>query len=344
MKGTILIIDDEKEMTDRLVRLLNKEGFSAVGAYAGSEGLDYMINHQVDMVITDMKMAGLDGLAVLKSAKEINPETEVVMVSGYPTVELAVEAMKRGAYDYLQKPINPDELLLLIERCLEKKNLAKELDTERKLRKELEEMNRELKETQAQLVQSEKLATIGEMAAGVAHEINNPLTAVTMNVAMLSSSLEKLVKEEGMTKTVYEKILKNLTVVESEIDRTAKIVKSLLKFSRKSDSEQREPASINELIDRTLEPIEHQLSLINIKLIRKYDLELPKINVNPNQMQQIFLNLITNARDSMSESEGGGGRKRSRFSHPERGAKLLMKKNLSRLLSRIQEKGFPKKS
>jgi signal transduction histidine kinase len=304
MPTSILIIDDEQLTTHRLVKLLGDEGFAASGVTTGAEGLEHLKREAVDVVITDMRMAGMDGLQVLKAVKEINPSTEVIMVSGYPTVEVAVETMKQGAYDYLQKPINPDELLLLVRRCMERKALARELDVERRLRKDLEEANQQLRLAQEQLIQSEKLATIGEMAAGVAHEINNPLTAVTMNIAFLSGSLDKLVQEGTLNGPIEEKVRKNLAIIESEVDRTAKIVHSLLKFSRKSAAESREPAQMNDILERTLEPIAHQLELINIRITRRFADGLPPVSVNINQLQQVFLNLINNARDALKECEG----------------------------------------
>lgn len=300
IENTIVIIDDDKMITDRLVRFLNKEGFTAIGAYSGAEGLKLIENNKVDLVITDMKMGDIDGLEVLRRIKEKNKEIGVVMISGYPTIELAVEAMKLGAYDYIQKPINIDELLLLIKRYLGEKRLAMELNTEKKLRQELERVNKELLEKQEQLIRAEKLASIGQLAAGIAHEINNPLTAITMNICSVLDLYERVSKEINISPEIHEKFIKKMRIVESEADRAAKIVKSLLMLSRKSkDQTEREECNINEIILDTLAPIEHQLQLSNIKIINNFEPNLPIVNVNKDQMQQVFLNLINNAKDAM---------------------------------------------
>lgn len=155
--------------------------------------------------------------------------------------------------------------------------------------KELDETNRELRETQAQLIQSEKLAAVGELASGIAHEINNPLTAITMNTAFLLESI----KDD-------DRKLRQLRTIERESDRASKIVKQLLTFSRRKKMEEREWAGVNEIIEDTLKPIEHQLILDDIRIVREFTRDLPKIKINPVQLQQVFLNLINNSRDAIN--------------------------------------------
>lgn len=124
--STILIIDDEQSMRDFLSIMLKKEGYDVVSAETGPDALKAVQNEIFDLVITDVKMPGMDGIDVLKAVKEASPETVVIMITAYATAETAVEAMKLGAYDYITKPFKVDEIKLIIQKALEKRHLRKE--------------------------------------------------------------------------------------------------------------------------------------------------------------------------------------------------------------------------
>jgi len=123
----ILIVDDEKAQRDMVCGFLRKEGFQVLGAANGQEALEILRSRSIDMVLSDFRMPGLSGLELLQSARKINPETPVVIVTAYGTVDSAVQAMKEGAYDYLTKPIQLDELLQLIRRIEERQHLVREV-------------------------------------------------------------------------------------------------------------------------------------------------------------------------------------------------------------------------
>lgn len=122
----ILVIDDEQSMRDFLSIMLKKEGHDVVAAENGSDALKAVQTEIFDLVISDVRMPGLDGIDVLKTVKEVSPETVVIMVTAYATAETAVEAMKLGAYDYITKPFKVDEIKLIIQKALEKGHLRKE--------------------------------------------------------------------------------------------------------------------------------------------------------------------------------------------------------------------------
>jgi two-component system response regulator PilR (NtrC family) len=122
----ILVVDDEQSMRDFLAILLTKEGHEVVTAKNGADAIRSVQAEIFDLVITDVKMPGADGMEVLKSVKEISPETVVIMITAFATTETAVEAMKIGAYDYIIKPFKVDELKLIINNSLEKRDLRKE--------------------------------------------------------------------------------------------------------------------------------------------------------------------------------------------------------------------------
>jgi len=126
-KGKILVVEDEKSMREVLRMLLEAENYEVMTAKNGLEGISHIDSDIFDLVITDMKMPKVNGFEVLKKIKEISPETIVIMITAFGTKESAVEAMKIGAYDYIHKPFNIDEIRLIVRKAIEKKRLREEL-------------------------------------------------------------------------------------------------------------------------------------------------------------------------------------------------------------------------
>ena len=153
-------------------------------------------------------------------------------------------------------------------------------------------MTRKLSEARTQLFQSDKMASLGRLAAGVAHEINNPLTGVLT----YSSFLLKRTQNNS-------ELNEDLKVIVRETKRSREIVKSLLDFSRQSVPKKHD-ADINEIISNAISVVDNQLSLKQIKLDKNLDSTLPKITVDSNQMQQVFINLLVNAADAIAEKNG----------------------------------------
>src|SRR4030042_430342 len=132
----ILVVDDEQNQRELLQGFLQKKGYSVQTAESGRQALAWLKDHVCEVILTDHKMPGMDGTTLLKEIKALFPETWVVLMTAYGTVEKAVEAMKLGAYDYLSKPINLEELLILLERIESSILLTRE---NRQLREELKE-------------------------------------------------------------------------------------------------------------------------------------------------------------------------------------------------------------
>jgi len=126
-KGRILVIEDERSMREVLKILLEEEGYDVSAALDGLEGMEAIRNNIFDLVITDIKMPQADGFEVLKLVKEVVPETIVIMVTAFGTTEAAIDAMKKGAYDYINKPFKIDEIRLIVNKAFEKKKLSDEL-------------------------------------------------------------------------------------------------------------------------------------------------------------------------------------------------------------------------
>ncbi|MCL2388962.1 MAG: response regulator [Elusimicrobia bacterium] len=122
-QGKILVVDDEEGIRELLVSEFSSLGYNASSAVNGEEAANRIESERFDIIISDMKMPKLSGLELLKKVKAVHPSTEVIIVTGYATIENALEVMKAGAYDFVQKPFNIDEVTLLVERAFEKSEL-----------------------------------------------------------------------------------------------------------------------------------------------------------------------------------------------------------------------------
>ncbi len=156
---------------------------------------------------------------------------------------------------------------------------------------ELEQANKEIKQAQASLIQSEKLASLGKLAAGMAHELNNPLGAVSGRAQLLLMDMDK---DKDL------QAIKNLWTIVEQTTRASKIVGNLLQFAREAKQEV-EPVDINPVIEKSISLTRHQISLENVELSMELKPDLPRIMGDQNQLQQVFVNLITNAWEAMPD-------------------------------------------
>ena len=122
----ILIVDDEKSIRNTLKEILEYEKYKVEEAEDGAKGYEMIMNNHYDVVLLDIKMPKMDGIEVLEKASAENPDTPFIMISGHGTLETAVECVKKGAYDYLQKPPDLNRLLITVRNALDKSNLITE--------------------------------------------------------------------------------------------------------------------------------------------------------------------------------------------------------------------------
>lgn len=190
--------------------------------------------------------------------------------------------------------IRPIQKIVEMAKEIASGNLTKRLETKRideigQLSQAFNKMAEDLQKTQNSLIQMEKMNSLGRMAAGVAHELNNPLTGVIGYAQLLLTEIPK-----------DDPLYKDIKVIEESAQRCKKIVANLLEFSRQREYVF-EKRNINEIIDKTLELCGHTASLQNIQIVKNYAQNLPLVNVSIPQMQQVFLNIIMNAQEAMSK-------------------------------------------
>ncbi|MCX6825928.1 MAG: ATP-binding protein [candidate division Zixibacteria bacterium] len=224
-------------------------------------------------------------------------------------IETLVEATDKISKGDLTKIVNivqSDEigcLAISFNRMIEslKKSQTEIEEYNRTLEEKIIERTSELEEAQSHLIQSEKMAAIGQLAAGVAHELNNPLGGI---LGYAQFTLEKMEAKElqGITEKDLESYKRYLRDIEAQSRRCKTIVQNLLKFSRTSQSAESQEIDINQILQETLTFIDHQLMMKQIPLNIDLDKKLPKITGNPGQLQQVFTNIVINA---MHASQSG---------------------------------------
>lgn len=282
------------------------------------EALNYIKENEVDLVITDLvmpKMTGLELIEAIKNDEKLRVIKTLIVTSIDDSSKLS-QAFEIGASDYITKPYNDYEFLARIENAIREIRLRKELAVQLKKtkaeHKKLYIANEQLRVTQAQLVQKEKMAGIGHLAAGVAHEINNPLGFILSNFETLEEyiffihGLMKKYDDLNLTNDEIEKFKKThdyefiindiYEIIEDTgdgLNRVKEIIKSLRSFSRIDAFKEFVKYNLNEGIDETLIIAKNEYKYVAV--IRKDLGEIPDIEAYAGEINQVILNILINA-------------------------------------------------
>lgn len=309
-KHSILLVDDDENATKKLSKILSKEGYEVFIANDGKKGLGIINNNKIDIIIADIEMPIMGGIELLEKVKSFQKDVEVIMMTGFGGESLAIEALRKGAINYLRKPIDLDELLIAIEQAVERILLYRnQLYRDRELKinsqivskinedleRRIEERTQTIAHVQSQLFQTSKLATLGEMAAGLAHELNQPLTGLSL----CATTMKKLKQRDLLTDSEIED---SIETIEGLIKRMSKIIVHIRTFARQ-DLQKFTPIDVNESAKNALKLMEEQLRLHNIEVNINFDLNIPKVNGEPYQIEQIVINAISNAKDALEQKE-----------------------------------------
>jgi two-component system NtrC family sensor kinase len=305
--NSILVVDDNPENLKVLSKLLQPEGYKIRISTNGKQALKSIENVPPDLVLLDIQMPEMDGYEVCRLLKK-DPKTAaipIIFISALSQTADKLKGFKYGAVDYIEKPFHFEEVIARVHTHL----------TIQKQRNDLQLALSELKTTQTQLVQSEKMASLGVLVAGIAHEINNPINFVNAGIDSLKKDYNDIKEFLGLLKSSPQDAIKfaeelsmdDLMVIMLETIedikygavRTSEIVKGLRNFSR-LDNDHLKEADIHEGIDSTL-LILNTKYLHRIEIITNYDLSIPEISCFPAQLNQVFMNIINNAIDAIEE-------------------------------------------
>lgn len=285
----ILLIDDEEDIREVMTMTLEDAGYRVFSAPNGETGLEMCRRHRPGIVITDVRMPGISGIQVLEAIKERMPEIEVIVVTAFGEMDLAIRALQLDASDFVTKPVSDQALHLALERArgrfVRKKQVA---DYTRLLEREIE--------NQAKIMHQDKMISLGRLAASVVHEINNPLTGIRNYLRLMIV----LLKGGDLSLEKREKFAHYLDLAERETGRCARIASGLLAFSRKSEPVMTK-VRVGELFEKTLPLVGHKLELSSITLDVETVEPIPEVDGDFGQLQQCLVNLLLNAVDAMPD-------------------------------------------
>jgi signal transduction histidine kinase len=287
-RAKILIIDDQESNVRLLERLLQQVGYTTLESTTDPRlGLRLFSEFQPDLILLDLMMPHLDGLAVMRELANriaLDDYLPILVLTADVTPEAKQRALAAGAKDFLTKPFDAVEVVLRIENLLHARFLHRELQIQN------ETLEEQIRERTQQLIQSEKLAAMGSLLAGVAHELNNPLSVVIGQAALLQQTAG-----EGPMAPRAEKIAK-------AAERCARIVKNFLALARQQPME-RQAVSLNRVVEEAVELLAYPLRVDSVETILELAPDLPDIWADPHQLHQLVVNLVSNAHQAMQAIE-----------------------------------------
>ena len=298
-RPVVLTIDDDQAVRESLANFLEDFGYGVLQAGDGQQGLEVFAANRPDLILVDLRMPRMDGLQVLAKVRELSPQTPIMVVSGAGDIRDVVEALRRGAWDYLVKPIQDMNILLhSVETCLERARLQRQ---NREYQQSLEESLEKLHRTQKEMIQSAKMAALGDLVAGVPHEVNTPIGVSVTAASFLSErtrQLRELYEKGDMKRSDLEKYLalaeESSGSVLSNLERAAELVQSFKKVAADQSSEEKRAFEMKNYLEQILLSLRPQFKRTphQVRMQCPDDLILDSY---PGAIMQIMTNLIMNS-------------------------------------------------
>jgi len=306
----VLVADDTPEMRLLVGEILGDQ-YQIRFAGDGAEALEAIHRQPPDLIISDVMMPHVDGYELCRRVKE-DPRTAqipFVLLTAKAQISMRIEGLDRGADDYLVKPFDAQELKARVRSLLRLRQMHRELDRQNM---ELEATLADLRATQRQLVQSEKMNSLGQLVAGLAHEINNAINAVYNGIQPLNQRVQRLeglvqsalscaasgdAPPQGEIEQAFKRISLLAGAIESGAVRTARIVRDLKTFSHPG-SEHSEWFDLHEALDVCVNLLAHELKH-RVTISRDYQAR-PQFYGPSGQLNQVFMNILNNAQQAIN--------------------------------------------
>jgi len=285
--GKILIVDDNLDILNLVSFWLRAAGYKTVPAENGREGLDLASTEAPDAILLDVMMPDIDGYEVCQRLKA-NEETKdipVLFVSAKTEIDDRIMGLSSGGHDYICKPIEPQELLARVDAALRIKRMQDELKQKIALQVELDRAHQ-------LLMHQDKMATLGELAASIAHEVNNPLT-------IISGNAELLMRQVTFADPTIQKRLERIY---TNAQRAAERLRSLLTIAR---PDPKAWVDLNRIVRDVLILLDYRLTKTTVKVDCRLDPDLKPLRGNQNEIAQAVFNLVRNAIDAVQERDDG---------------------------------------
>jgi signal transduction histidine kinase len=269
IRRKILVVDDNVEFAGLVRRLLEHKDFQVSIALDGKTAVEKAISDDPEMVLLDLKLPDLPGEEILKRIKEINKDIAVIIVTGFGGEQVAVDLMRKGAIDFLSKPLEREVLYSAIKNALE------------------------IRDAQIEDRQLERYPTLERFFPFLAHEIRNPLHAISGALAIIRRRSD--LKDDVLDQSIR--------IIDEEVHHLNEFVQECLNFVRPADRVRFIEVEINELLSVVMNIISHMYESESkkIKVINKLDPYLPKIFANYEEIKQAFVNIVRNAFEAMPE-------------------------------------------
>ena len=276
---TILLVDDEEDIRDVLGISLSDIGYKVHAVENGEEAILLFKKINPAIVLTDIKMPGMDGIELLRKVKQENPDTEVIMITGHGDMNLAVKSLKYEATDFITKPINVDALEIALKRVNDR------IIIKRKLQEYTENLEELLKE-KTEL--HDRLSSLGLMIGSISHGVKGLLTGLDGGIYILDSGLKK--KDQGLIDEGWE-------VVKITIRRIRKMIQEILFYTKKREIK-RQSVNIIEFADDIASFIELKTKENSIGFKKEFNITTSKFEVDTTAFRSALINILENAIDA----------------------------------------------
>ncbi|MBU1172257.1 MAG: response regulator [Proteobacteria bacterium] len=322
----ILLVDDEPLILNNIGRLLENEGYCVETADCGEKALECLKESHVDLVLTDLVMDKVDGMAVLLEAKKKYSDIAVILLTGYADMKVAVNAIKFGADDFMLKPSESQEIYFRVKRCLENKELKKKvaqrtqeleyLNTQlqrdiverQRAEKELKTSNSDLHESliklkfaQDKLIQSEKLASLGGLVSGVVHEINTPIgigitasTFIMQQVKKIEGLFEKGEMDDAILRKFLHTAYEGSAMISKNLSRAGDLISNFKQVSVDQASEKPRKIVVDEYMQEVLSSLSMEFKQSGHDIVVNCPPDLI-FDSRPGALAQIITNFVMNA-------------------------------------------------